>query len=172
MTPTTPPEPAASAAAPASATAPLDAEFIAALHHLFEERIAFNKLIGLRIDAISAAGVTGHIESRPDLIGHELHRRLHGGVISSALDSMGGIAVLAMLGARYPDENMAQRIQRFSKLGTIDLRIDYLRPAIGLRFAMRAGVLRLGTRLAATRMEFTDSEGLLLSTGSAAYIVA
>ena len=162
----TPPEPAA------SAPAPLGDEFIPALRHLFEERIAFNKLIGLRIDDLSATGVTGHIESRPELIGHELHRRLHGGVISSALDAMGGIAVLAVLGARHPDETMAQRIQRFSKLGTIDLRIDYLRPAIGPRFAMRAEVLRLGSRLAATRMEFTDSQGRLLSTGSAAYIVA
>lgn len=150
----------------------LDQAFTGALRHLFEERIAFNKLLGLRIDDITAAGVTGHIESRPELIGHELHRRLHGGVISSVLDSMGGIAVLAGLGARHPDETMAERIQRFSKLGTIDLRIDYLRPAIGARFMVSAELLRLGTRLAATRMAFTDSEGRLLSTGSAAYIVA
>ena len=160
------PEPATSTAAG------LEADFVAALRHLFEERIAFNKLIGLRIDEVATTGVTGHIETRPDLIGHELHRRLHGGVISSALDAMGGIAVLAVLGARHPDETMAERIQRFSKLGTIDLRIDYLRPAIGPRFVLFAEVLRLGTRLAATRMAFSDGKGRLLATGSAAYIVS
>jgi len=47
-----------------------------------------------------------------------------------------------------------------------------LRPAIGPRFLLRAEVLRLGSRVATTRMEFTDAEGKLLSSGSAAYIVS
>jgi len=57
-------------------------------------------------------------------------------------------------------------------LGTIDLRIDYLRPAVGPRFTARAEVLRLGSRVAPVRMEFLDSESRLLSVGAAAYIVS
>jgi uncharacterized protein (TIGR00369 family) len=109
---------------------------------------------------------------RHELIGHYAHQRLHGGVVSAGLDALGGLAVMAAIGARHMDEPPAQRLQRFAKLGTIDLRIDYLRPAIGARFALRAEVMRLGSRVASTRMEFLGADGKLLSTGSAAYIVS
>ena len=57
-------------------------------------------------------------------------------------------------------------------MGTIDLRIDYLRPATGPRFTARAEVLRLGSRVASTRMEFFGADGKLLSVGAGAYIVS
>jgi acyl-coenzyme A thioesterase PaaI-like protein len=85
---------------------------------------------------------------------------------------MGGLAVMAAIGARHLDEPILQRLQRFSKLGTIDLRVDYLRPAIGERFTMLAQVLRLGSRVASTRMEFASADSKLLATGAAAYIIA
>ena len=147
-------------------------EFVAALKDVFEERIFFNRMLGLKIDTIGAEGVTGHIDMRPELLGHFLHQRLHGGVISAGLDALGGLAVLAAIGARHMDEPPAQRALRFAKLGTIDLRIDYLRPGIGTRFELRAQVMRLGSRVASTRMEFLGADGKLFSTGSAAYIMA
>ena len=147
-------------------------EFVAGLTQLFEERIPFNAVLGLRIDALAGDGVAGHLAMRPDLIGHYAHQRLHGGVISATLDAMAGLAVMAAIGARHLDEAPAERLRRFGKLGTIDLRVDYLRPAIGPRFVLRAEVLRLGSRVATTRMEFADADGKLLSTGSAAYIVS
>jgi len=147
-------------------------EFTQALCEMFEQHIAFNKVLGLRIDALEAEIVRGHIEMQPELIGHFTHQRLHGGVISATLDAMGGLAVMAAIGARHLDEAPLTRLQRFGKLGTIDLRIDYLRPASGLRFLATAQVLRLGSRVASTRMEFLDAEGRLLSSGAAAYIVS
>ena len=147
-------------------------EFVAGLRQLFEERIPFNAVLGLRIDALAGDGVAGHLAMRPELIGHYAHQRLHGGVISATLDAMAGLAVMAAIGARHLDEAPAERLRRFGKLGTIDLRVDYLRPAIGPRFVLRAEVLRLGSRVATTRMEFADADGKLLSTGSAAYIVS
>nr|HET7858838.1 thioesterase family protein [Caldimonas sp.] len=154
------------------AAATFEPEFVAALTQLFEERIPFNAVLGLRIDSLAGEGVTGHLTMRPDLIGHYAHQRLHGGVISATLDAMAGLAVMAAIGARHLDEAPMERLRRFGKLGTIDLRIDYLRPAIGARFLLRAEVLRLGSRVATTRMEFSDGEGKLLSSGSAAYIVS
>jgi len=79
---------------------------------------------------------------------------------------------MAAIGARHMDETPAQRLQRFAKLGTIDLRVDYLRPGISDWFELRAVVMRLGSRVASTRMEFIGADGKLLSTGSAAYIVS
>jgi uncharacterized protein (TIGR00369 family) len=152
--------------------ADFEPEFLAALRTLFEERIAFNRFMGLRIGTISAGHASGRIEMRPELIGHYTHQRLHGGVISATLDAMGGLAIMAAIGARHMDEPPLQRMQRFAKLGTIDLRVDYLRQATGTHFTLSAEVLRLGSRVASTRMEFNDAAGQLLATGAAAYIVS
>ena len=147
-------------------------EFIAALKDIFEDKIAFNRVLGLQITQIVPERVTARIAMKPELIGHFGHQRIHGGVISAGLDAMGGLAVMAAIGARHMDEAPLQRLQRFGKLGTIDLRVDYLRPGIGEHFELRAEVLRLGSRVASTRMEFLDAEGKLLSSAAAAYIVS
>ena len=147
-------------------------EFIAGVREIFERNIAFNALMGLRIEDIDGVRATGRIEMRPELVGHFLHNRIHGGVISACLDAMGGLAVMGAIGARHLDEPVLQRLHRFSRLGTIDLRVDYLRPGIGESFRMEAEVLRLGSRVASTRMGFLAADGKLLATGSAAYIVS
>ena len=149
-----------------------EAAFVDGLRQLWEEMIVFNKVLGLKITSITPHKVSAKIEMRPELIGHYAHNRIHGGVISACLDAMGGLAVMASIGARHMDETPEQRLQRFSKLGTIDLRIDYLRPGIGASFDLHAEVLRLGSRVGSTRMEFRGADGKLLSTGSGAYIVS
>lgn len=147
-------------------------EFLAGLKVLFEERIVFNQVLGLKIISMEAERVVGRIDMKPELIGHFAHNRIHGGVISAGLDAMGGLAVMAAIGARHMDEEPLQRLHRFAKLGTIDLRVDYLRPGIGSHFELRAEVLRLGSRVATTRMEFLGPDGTLMSSGAAAYIVS
>lgn len=147
-------------------------EFVTGLKKVFEEMIVFNQVLGLKITSLKPTQVRGRIDMKPDLIGHFSFNRIHGGVISAGLDAMGGLAVMAAIGARHMDETPMQRLHRFGKLGTIDLRIDYLRPGIGDYFELRAEVMRLGSRVASTRMEFLGADGKLLSTGSGAYIVS
>jgi uncharacterized protein (TIGR00369 family) len=150
----------------------LEPEFIEPLTKIFEESIAFNRLLGLKISSIRPERVVAHIAMQPELVGHYSLNRVHGGVISAGLDAMGGLAVMAAIGARHMDEPPMQRLQRFAKLGTIDMRVDYLRPGIGERFELRAEVLRLGSRVASTRMEFLGADGKLLASAAAAYIVS
>ncbi len=147
-------------------------EFVEGVTAIFEEKIAFNRLIGLKITSIRPERASGRIDMRHDLVGHPAYNRLHGGVISAGLDAMAGVAVMAALGARHMDEPVAHRLARFARVGTIDLRIDYLRPGIGERFDLWAEVMRIGSRVASARMEFHAADGTLLSTGTAAYIVS
>jgi uncharacterized protein (TIGR00369 family) len=147
-------------------------EFVTGLKKIFEEMIVFNQVLGLKITSIKPTQVVARIDMKRDLIGHFSFNRIHGGVISAGLDAMGGMAVMAAIGARHMDETPMQRLHRFGKLGTIDLRIDYLRPGIGDYFELRAEVMRLGSRVASTRMEFLGADGKLLSTGAGAYIVS
>jgi acyl-coenzyme A thioesterase PaaI-like protein len=157
---------------PAAAAAQFEPEFIERLKDIFENKIVFNRVLGLKITTLTPEKVAGRIPMKPELVGGYVQQRLHGGVISAALDSMGGLAIMAAIGARHLDEPPLQRLQRFGKLGTIDLRVDYLRQAVGDHFDMDAQVLRLGSRVASTRMEFYGPERQLVATGSAAYIVS
>ena len=147
-------------------------EFIEGLRLIFEEKICFNRVLGLRIDRVSPTEVSCHMTMHPDLIGHYGHQRLHGGVIASCMDGVAGLAVMAALGAKHLDEPIAKRLHRFDRLGTIDMRVDYLRQAIGERFEVRAQVLRLGSRVANLQMSFWGPGEELIATGAAAFIVS
>mgnify|MGYP003478036662 FL=1 len=147
-------------------------EFIAGVKTIFEEKIVFNHVLGLKVVSLAPERVVARIGMKPELVGHYAYNRIHGGVISAGLDAMGGLAVMAAIGARHMDETPEQRLHRFARLGTIDLRVDYLRPGIGSHFELRAEVLRLGSRVATTRMEFFGPDGVLMSAGAAAYIVS
>jgi uncharacterized protein (TIGR00369 family) len=144
----------------------------AALVGLFERRITFNQTLGLQVLSVRPGDVRGRILMRPELVGHYAYGRLHGGVISATLDAMGGLALMVGIAERHPHDNTLQVMQRFAKMGTIDLRIDYLRPGLGQHFIATAEVTRLGGRIGSTQMRLVNDEGTLLATGAAAYVVA
>ena len=147
-------------------------EFIALLKDLFEHKIVFNRILGVQITSVEPALVQARLDFKPELVGHYIHNRIHGGVVSAALDALGGLAALSSVAARHMDEAPAQRLHRFAKLGTIDLRIDYLRPVVGETFQLRAEALRAGSRVASTRMEWLAADGKLLCIGAGAYIIS
>ena len=150
----------------------LEPEYIEGFRQIYEEKIVFNQTIGLKLVKVTPEGIEARIDMRPELVGHFAYNRIHGGVISAALDAIGSAAVMAALAAKHMDEPPAKRLERFAKLGTIDLRIDYLRPGIGEFFTIHAEALRVGSRVGTSRMEFRGPDGTLMSAGAAAYIVS
>ncbi len=144
----------------------------AALVELFERRITFNQTLGLQVLSVRPGDVRARILMRPELVGHYAYGRLHGGVISATLDALGGLALMVGIAERHPHDNTMQVMHRFAKMGTIDLRIDYLRPGLGQHFIATAEVTRLGGRIGSTQMRLVNDEGTLLATGAAAYVVA
>jgi uncharacterized protein (TIGR00369 family) len=143
-----------------------------AITELWEQRITFNTVLGLKVESLDPATPRLRFEMRPELVGHFLYGRLHGGVISAALDAMGGFALTTAIGEKHPDESAEQVMHRFGRMGTIDLRIDYLRQGIGKHFMASAEVTRLGGRVGSTQMRLHNDEGVLIATGAAAYIVS
>lgn len=69
----------------------------------------------------------------------------------------------------YPDE---MRLERFGRVSTIDLRVDFLRPGVGNWFVTTAYTLRTGNRVAVTRIELHKDQGDLIVVGTSSYIVA
>lgn len=141
----------------------------AALIELFERQITFNQILGLTVTSVTAGDVRGRFEMKPDLVGHYAHGRLHGGVIASVLDAMGGLALMAAQGERHASESAAQVMHRFMRFGTIDLRVDFLRQGVGRHFDVSTRVTRLGGRVGSVQMELVNDEGTLIATASGAY---
>lgn len=144
----------------------------AALTDLFEQRISFNRTLGLKVLRLGPGGPQLRFDMQPELVGHYQYGRLHGGVISATLDAVAGLAMMVALGEKHADETSDQVMQRFTRLGTIDLRIDYLRPGLGQRFTASAEVLRLGGRVGTAQMRLVDDGGRLIATGAAAYMLS
>ncbi|OYV01474.1 MAG: thioesterase [Burkholderiales bacterium PBB5] len=143
----------------------------AALTDLIEHRITFNQVLGLKVQALRPQ-LQLRFDWRPELVGHYHYGRLHGGVISAALDALGGTALMVGLADKHGHEDTAQVMHRFLKMGTIDLRVDFLRPGLGEHFVASAEVTRLGGRVGSTQMRLHNHEGVLVATGAASYIVS
>lgn len=144
----------------------------AALTELFERLVTFNQVLGLKVLRLGPGGPQLRFDMRPELVGHYQHGRLHGGVISATLDATAGFAIMVALGEKHPEESAEQVMHRFSRLGTIDLRVDYLRPGIGRHFTASAEVMRLGGRVGSAQMRLVNDEDLLVATGAASYILS
>ena len=144
----------------------------AALVELFEHRIVFNQVLGLKISSVAHGDVRATFPMRHELIGHAGYGRLHGGVISAVLDAMGGLALMVAIAEQHPQDNTLQVMHRFSKMATIDLRVDFLRQGLGGHFVATADVTRLGSRIGNTQMRLVNDQGTLLATGAGAYVVA
>jgi uncharacterized protein (TIGR00369 family) len=144
----------------------------AALRDLFEHRISFNAVLGFRVRSFDATAPLVTFAMRPELVGHFVYGRLHGGVISAVLDATGGFALMLAIADKHLEEASEQVLHRFSRMGTIDLRIDYLRPGIGKLFSASAQVTRLGGRIASVQMKLDSDNGTVVATGAASYIVS
>jgi uncharacterized protein (TIGR00369 family) len=145
---------------------------LAAVVEVAEKHIPFNRVLGLH-DLSIEDDLTVHvrIDHRDELVGNLSKGFLHGGVISATLDLVGGIA--AMLGAvgRDVPQTEEEAAEIFLKIGTIDLRVDYLRPGVGEWYEASGIVLRTGARVAVNRMEMRNDTDKLIAVGTGTYTV-
>lgn len=97
---------------------------------------------------------------RPELVGDPRHQRWHGGIISTALDAVGGAVGMTALDS-WEDQ-----------IATIDMRVDFLRPSGPHDLIVEGEVARNGNRVIATRMwAYHLDQDEILAEGRAAYNV-
>lgn len=138
----------------------------------FFDQIPFNKQLGLKPKLLSADRCEFSMAMNDNLIGNWVTGILHGGAISTALDVTGGAVAFinTWLRMNKHDIPVAERAKKMAKMGTIDMRIDFLHPGKGKEFTASATLLRVGNKVAVTRMEFHNDEGLLIATGTGTYL--
>jgi uncharacterized protein (TIGR00369 family) len=149
-----------------------DVDDVLAIIHDVVEQIPFNHVLGLTVESMNLEHPSVKLRMRQDLIGNFIRGSLHGGVISSTLDFMGGLVAFLGVLKTMQGQPVQAMAERFAKIGTIDLRIDYLRPGIGDHFVATGYVLRTGKKVAVTRMELHNDERQLIAVGTGAYVVA
>ncbi len=150
----------------------IEAKLLASIHEVFAEKIPFNKVLGLDVVSLANENPVLRFAMRPELVGNYMRGNLHGGVISSVIDVCGGLTAFLGLQKKLRDEPVEERLQRFGRIGTIDMRVDYLRPGLGEWFESKGYLLRTGNKVAVTRMELHNDTGELIAIGTGAYTVA
>lgn len=141
------------------------------LKEVIEERIPFNRVLGLSVESFEMDQIQIRIGMRPELVGNFLRGNLHGGVISSILDVVGGMVAWLGVMKKMKDCPLEEMTERFSRVGTIDLRVDYLRPGLGDFFIGTGSIIRAGNKVTVVRMELHNNEDQMISVGTGTYIV-
>lgn len=140
-------------------------ENIELLVKVLGERMLFNQLLGLTTDSFDAENACIRLLWQDKLMGNPVHKDLHGGAIASILDVQGAFMVL------LHQTNSPTFKDRLGMGGTIDLRIDYLLPGKGRHFVATGSILRIGNKVAVTRMELHNDEQWLIAAGSGTYML-
>ena len=144
-------------------------ELIARVCETFEDRMPFNQVLGLRLGEVVPNRARMVFDMRPELIGNYIRGSLHGGVISAVLDTVGGLVAFVSLIDRFESQEVG--LERLANVGTIDMRVDYLRSGIGESFVATGHVLRTGNKVAVTRMELHNEADVLIAVGTGTYLV-
>jgi uncharacterized protein (TIGR00369 family) len=132
------------------------------LRQVMENYIPFNTFLGVRVVLLEDGFVRMEIPFRPEFVGDPMRPALHGGVISSLVDTAGGCAVWCSL------EDARARVS------TIDLRIDYLRPGRLEALVGEARVVRLGNRVGVADIKVFHAEApdAIIATGKGVYNIS
>lgn len=144
--------------------APTRAEQLAKLSTLaraFHETIPHNLALGLELIEFGDGLAVMRLPYRTDLIGDPNSGVLHGGAISSLLDATFGLA--AFMALTEP-----------TRIATLDLRIDYLKPATpGMAVHAKAECYRRTRTIAFVRgFAYHDDEASPIAAGSATFMIS
>lgn len=141
------------------------------MSNAFIYKMPFNQLLGIKLAHMSEDFVQLTVENQPELIGNFTQNILHGGVIASILDVAGGMVCINRMLQRINPLVHQEIVDKMSRMGTIDLRVDYLRPGRGEIFTASASLLRDGNKIAVTRCELHNERNQHIATATATYLI-
>lgn len=115
----------------------------------------FHRLLGFELVRSEGGSAEIRLRAKGDFARLDGSDWVHGGVLSALVDVAGYYAVRSSTAATPP---------------TIDMRIDFLRPARGNLRAI-AKVLRIGARFAVADVEVIDTDQIVAAAGRSVYAI-
>lgn len=138
---------------------------------IFVSSMPFNQALGLELLTLDEQHASLRLPNKPALVGNAAQKILHGGVIASVLDVAAGLVCVNHALTRQDMISEEELRQRLSRMGTIDLRVDYLRPGRGDTFIASAQLLRAGNKVAVARVDLHNQDQLYIATATASYLI-
>jgi uncharacterized protein (TIGR00369 family) len=102
--------------------------------------------LGIELIRVDGRAVEARLPSKPEFLGDVEHQLIHTGVVTTLIDSICGLALIAHIG-------------KPTRIATLDLRVDYLRPSRpGKDLNCRAECYRLTEQIAFLRAEVWQND--------------
>jgi uncharacterized protein (TIGR00369 family) len=119
--------------------------------NIMESIIPFHKVLGLKLIEMREGYASILIPFRSELVGDPRTNRVHGGVLSTALDAAGGAVGITTLKSEK------------DLISTINLHVDYLNPGKPEDILVEGMMIKEGSNLIFTHMKarHIDSEELI-----------
>jgi uncharacterized protein (TIGR00369 family) len=115
----------------------------------------FHRWLGLSVVDVTAEDITVKAAWREEFVVNADAGYTHGGILATLIDIVADYALAARLGRPFP---------------TVDLRVDYHRPAMRGELICKGRVLRAGAQVSSAEASIFDSEGRLLASGRGVYL--
>jgi uncharacterized protein (TIGR00369 family) len=116
----------------------------------------FIRFLGLTVESVDfeRQEIVMKMPMRPELERGGGSGQFHGGPVAALIDTVGDFAVVAMVKGFVP---------------TINLRVDYLRPATGAHLTGKAAVRRIGRTVGVVDIDVYDDQERLCAVGRGCY---
>ena len=120
------------------------------------DRAPFMRFLGLRVASVDhdKGALTVTMPMRPEIERGLGTKQFHGGPVAAFIDCVGDFAVALIVGGAVP---------------TINIRIDYLKPAIGPSLSATARVRRSGRTVTVVDVDVYDEAKALVAVGRGTY---
>ena len=113
-------------------------------------------VLGLALESWERGSVS-FLFTPPGLARDPVTSGVHGGALATALDTVAGFAVVSVVGV---------------DITTVDLRTDFVRPAVEREFRVTGRELRVGRRFGWADAEVTTLEGRVVAAARGTFIWA
>lgn len=114
----------------------------------------YQRFLGLELVHAEEGAVEIRMPFRQEFLRDDSSDWLHGGILSALIDIAGDYAVYSKTGGDVP---------------TVDLRVDYLRPAKRGSLIAIARTVKVGRRVSVADVEVKDEEGKVVAVGRGVY---
>ncbi len=120
-------------------------------------RAPFHQWLGLTVLAVGDDSIEIKAKWREEWVVNVERRYTHGGILAALIDLAADWAMVRQTGRGVP---------------TIDMRVDYHRPALPGDLIARGKVVRFGTQFATAEAQIFDKDGKLIASGRGTYFTA
>lgn len=117
----------------------------------------FHQWLGLKVKKVEADAIELTATWREEWVVNPQHRYTHGGILAALVDLTADWALVSRTGRGVP---------------TVDMRVDYHRPAMPGDLTARGKVVKFGGQFSVAEASVFDAEGKLLASGRGVYLTA